>query len=435
MNSIWYPFTQMKTAPCPQKVISGQGAVLTLEDGRQVIDAISSWWVNLLGHARPEISRAIYEQAQKLEHVIFAGFTHEPAEKLAALLLRHLPPSLNKVFYSDNGSTAVEVALKMAYQYFVNKGEARDTFICFEGAYHGDTVGAMSLGCQSVFTRIFEKLLFKKSSLPYPATFEGDSTVQEREQEILSRARALLEQERPIAVLIEPLVQGVSGMQMCRPIFLQKLAALVKQSGALLIYDEVMTGFGRTGDWFACLKSQTEPDLICLAKGITGGFLPLAATVCTDEIYDAFYSDDPVCTFFHGHSYTANPLGCAAAIATLELLEKEPSCFTAMEKRHAPYVERLKELPFLQRVRVCGTIVAMDVKGQEGYFDHLTLRDYFLTKGVLIRPLGHVIYLMPPYCITDAQLRGIYESIFDLHDRFSANALSVVQTPFHLDRV
>ncbi len=406
MNHIWYPFTQMKTAPLPLKVKSGQGTLLTLEDGREVIDAISSWWVNLLGHSHPEISRAIYEQSQKLEHVIFAGFTHEPAEVLAEKLLRRLPKSLNKVFYSDNGSTAVEAALKIAYQYFVNLGETREKFLCFEGSYHGDTVGAMSLGNQPVFFRTFEKLLFSKTSLPYPATFPGDLTVEERENAVLLRVEEELSRENHVAVLIEPLVQGVSGMQMCRPVFLQKLEALVRKYRTLLIYDEVMTGFGRTGDWFACVKSGTKPDLICLAKGITGGFLPLAATVCTDEIYEAFCSDNAARTFYHGHSYTANPLGCAAAIATMDLLEKDPACFKGMEKRHQPYLEALTAQ--FQKVRVCGTIVAMEAA------DNFDLRGYFLERGVLIRPLGNVLYLIPPYCITDEQLERIYEAIIQI---------------------
>jgi adenosylmethionine---8-amino-7-oxononanoate aminotransferase len=415
MNHIWYPFTQMKTAPHPHKVASGKGAVLTLEDGRKLIDCISSWWVNLLGHAHPEISSAIHAQSMQLEHVIFAGFSHEPAERLAKELVKFLPKPLNKVFFSDNGSTAVEVALKIAYQYWANRGEKREKFLCFEGSYHGDTVGAMSLGNQPVFWRIFEKLLFQKVSVPYPATYPGDLGVEERERQILNEAEKILEREKFAAVVIEPLVQGVSGMQMCRTLFLQKLEALVRKTGALLIYDEVMTGFGRTGDWFACVKSETKPDLICLAKGITGGFLPLAVTVATDEIFQAFCSDDPAHTFYHGHSYTANPLGCAAASATLNLLEKNPSCFKGMEERHRPYLEKLKEHPRLQKVRSCGTIVAMDVvtENSDGYLDRAgsALREYFFNKGLLIRPLGNVIYLLPPYCVTDEQLDIIYDAI------------------------
>lgn len=408
MSQIWYPFTQMKSAPLPHKVVGGKGAVVTLEDGRELVDCISSWWVNLWGHCHPDIAKAIYEQSQKLEHVIFAGFTHEPALRLATKLLGHLPKPLNKVFYSDNGSTAVEAALKIAYQYFVNIGKPREKFLCFEGSYHGDTVGAMSLGNQSAFFKIFEKLTFKKISMPYPATFPGDSEVEEREEAILAQVEQL-NLEDFVAVVIEPLVQGVSGMQMCRPQFLQKLEKIVRKHGTLLIYDEVMTGFGRIGEWFACLKSATRPDLICLAKGLTGGFLPLAVTVCTDQIYDAFCSDDASHTFSHGHSYTANPLGCAAAIATLNLLEQNPASFKNMEQRHAPLMEQLNDHPLFEKARLCGTIAALDLKEERA-----DLRDYFLNKGLLLRPLGRTIYLMPPYCITDDQLKRMYQAILEI---------------------
>lgn len=415
MSRIWYPFTQMKTAPAPLRVKGGKGALITLEDGRQLIDCISSWWVNLLGHCHPEIAQAIFEQSQVLEHVIFAGFTHEPAERLAEKLLSHLPQNLKKIFYSDNGSTAVEIALKIAYQYFLNKGEERSHFLCFDGAYHGDTIGAMSLGAHHVFTRIFEKLLFKKTTVPYPAE-SG------KEEEILAFVREELGRGKYAAVVIEPLVQGVSGMQMCRPSFLRRLAAAVKEQGVLLIYDEVMTGFGRTGDWFACVKTQTEPDLICLAKGLTGGFLPLAVTACSDEVYNAFFSDDLMHTFFHGHSYTANPLGCAAALKTLELLEKNPACFMEMEQRHRPFLQELGRYPLFQNIRVCGTIVAMEIGQEGGYLNDAShnLREYFLERGLLMRPLGNTLYLMPPYCITEGELTRVYEAILGLHDRFGA---------------
>ena len=413
MSPLWYPFTQMKIEPPPYKVKSGKGALLTLEDGRELIDGISSWWVNLFGHSHPEIGRAIYEQSQKLEHVIFAGFTHEPAELLGEKLVRFFPDY--KVFFSDNGSTAVESALKIAYQYWINRGEPREKFLCFSGAYHGDTVGAMSLGNQSVFIRIFEKLLFEKVSVPYPSTYPGDLEVEEKEKTVLEQVEKLLSSKKFVGVMIEPLVQGVSGMHMCRPVFLQKLEALVRKWETLLIYDEVMTGFGRTGDWFACLKSETKPDIICLAKGITGGFLPLAVTICSEEIFNAFYSDNPAHAFLHGHSYTANPLGCAAALATMNLLERHTDWFKGMEERHRLYLERLRELPQFEKVRSCGTIVALDVvtTSGDGYFDPVgsSLRDYFFNRGVLLRPLGNVIYLMPPYCITDEQLEAIYETI------------------------
>lgn len=416
-DSIWYPFTQMKIAPPPLKVVSGKGALVKLEDGRQLIDCISSWWVNLHGHGNPKISEAIYHQALQLEHIIFAGFTHEPAERLSKMLLEILPKNLSKIFFSDNGSTAVEVALKQAYQYWKNQGiSGRKAFLCFEGGYHGDTVGAMSLGGRTVFNKIFDDLLFEATYVPYPATYLDDDEVEEKEKKIL----ALIEKELAktpqlyAAVVIEPLVQGVNGMQMCRSEFLIQLERLVKRYNTLLIYDEVMTGFGRTGDWFACVKTGTQPDIICLAKGLTGGFMPLAVTLCTEKIFEVFYSTEMQKTFFHGHSYTANPLGCAAAIASLELLKDSPSLFKDMGFRHQKFITNLRQHPKLRNMRQCGTIVAMDfVCDQPGYLNKvgLSLRERFVEQGLLMRPLGNVIYVMPPYCITDEQLECIYSGI------------------------
>lgn len=413
-NCIWHPFTQMKTASPPLKVRSAQGAIIELEDGRQLIDCISSWWVNLHGHGHPKISAAIHQQALRLEHVLFAGFTHEPAEQLAQKLLEVLPKNLKKVFFSDNGSTAVEVALKQAYQYWYNRGEMdRTSFLCFEGAYHGDTVGAMSLGGRSLFTKPFNDLLFDVHYAPFPA--DHSKNVFEKEQQTLSFIDSELSARSFAAVVIEPLIQGANGMRICRPEFLTQLQKLVHRHNTLLIYDEVMTGFGRTGDWFASTKTDTQPDIICLAKGLTGGFLPLAVTVCSEEIYESFYSDDSLKTFFHGHSYTANPLGCAAALASIELLHAQPDLFAGMQQRHQPYLERLRNYPCFENIRCCGTIAALDVvvQGQKGYLHQIgpQIRIRLLELGLLVRPLGNVLYLMPPYCITDAQLDHIYRGI------------------------
>ncbi|MDJ0776203.1 MAG: adenosylmethionine--8-amino-7-oxononanoate transaminase, partial [Mastigocoleus sp. MO_167.B18] len=289
---IWYPFTQAKTSPPPLKVKSARGVWLELKDGRKILDCISSWWVNIHGHTHPKIAEAIFRQATELEHVIFAGFSHDPAEKLAEQLTERLPDGLNRVFFSDNGSTAVEVALKMAYQHWVNQNQQRQKFIAFEGAYHGDTFGAMSVGSRSIFTQVFSDMLFEVDFLPYPATYIGDTEIVKREQEVLNQLQEKLEQNPKAyaGIIIEPLVQGVGGMQMCRVEFLQKLHQLAQQFDTLLIFDEIMTGFGRTGDWFACLKAQVTPDIICLSKGITGGFLPLAVSICSEEIYASFYS-------------------------------------------------------------------------------------------------------------------------------------------------
>lgn len=419
-KNIWHPFTIIKGTPEPLKVVSGQGAYITLEDGRTVLDCISSWWVNLHGHSQPDIAKAIYDQAQKLEHVIFAGFTHDPAEQLAELITSKLPKNLNKLFYSDNGSTAVEVAMKMAYQYWKNLGEYRKTFICFEGAYHGDTLGAMSAGERSIFSEVFKELMFDVEVLPFPETWIGDPDRATKEDAIIEKLENLLDEnpDRYAGILMEPLVQGAGGMRMCSEEFLQKIHWVNRQFEVLLIFDEVMTGFGRTGDYFACLKSQVEPDIICLSKGITGGFMPLSATVCSDDIYESFNSDEPIKTFWHGHSYTGNPLGCAAGVASWKLLVENDQSFMEMEEAHLENFERLKDIPHLKNFRVKGTIAAMDIINEdgEGYLNPIAqeIKKASLDLGYLIRPLGNVVYLMPPYCVTNDELNGIYDAIIEL---------------------
>lgn len=419
-KNIWHPFTIIKGTPEPLKVTSGSGAYITLEDGRTVLDCISSWWVNLHGHSQPDIAKAIYEQAQKLEHVIFAGFTHDPAEELAELITSKLPKNLNKMFYSDNGSTAVEVAMKMAYQYWKNLGEYRKTFICFEGAYHGDTLGAMSAGERSIFSEVFKELMFDVEVLPFPETWIGDPERAAKEDAIIEQLESLLDEnpDKYAGILLEPLVQGAGGMRMCSEEFLQKLHWVNRQFEVLLIFDEVMTGFGRTGDYFACLKSQVEPDIICLSKGITGGFMPLSATVCSDDIYESFNSDEPIKTFWHGHSYTGNPLGCAAGVASWKLLVENDHSFKEMEEIHLQNFERLKDIPNLKNFRVKGTIAAMDIINTdgEGYLNPIAqeIKKNSLDLGYLIRPLGNVVYLMPPYCVSKEELDSIYDAIIEL---------------------
>jgi len=418
-SPVWHPFTQAKTAPLPLKVRKGYGVTLELEDGRQIIDCISSWWVNLHGHSHPEIAKAIYEQAQTLEHVMLPGFIHEPAENLAAGVLRHLPKNLQYVFFSDNGTTAVEIAMKMAYQYWQNKNTPeRNKFIAFDQGYHGETVGAMSLGKTSPFFKRFQALLFDIDLVPFPETWDGDKKVEEKEQAALSCLQKLLEANpnQYAGIIVEPLIQAVSGMKMCRINFMQALEKIARQANLLVIYDEAMTGFGRTGDWFACTKAGTTPDIVCLAKGLTGGFMPLALNVATDEIYQAFYDDDLQKALFHSHSYMGNPLACTAANASLKLLEDNPAKFSQMENLHRKFLEKwLKDNPFLEKFRVCGTAVAFDVvtKDQTNYFNAVSLpmRHKFLELGFLIRPLGNSIYLLPPYCITEAELESAYEAI------------------------
>ncbi len=368
-SAVWPPFTSLKPDPVLLHVTSGRGVMLTLEDGRTLMDCVSSWWVNLHGHAHPEIARAIYRQAIELEQVMFAGLTHEPAERLARRLVDLLPDGLTRVFYSDNGSTAVEVALKMAFQYWKNRGvSGRTRFISFEGAYHGDTLGSMSVSHRSVFTDAFRDLLFDVDFIPYPETFEDDADVAEKEARALAALDRLLASRADIyaALIIEPLVQGAGGMRMCRPEFLRALQAKSRCYDLPVIYDEVMVGFGRTGDYFACRKSQTVPDIICLSKGITGGFMPLAVTVCTDRIYQAFCDEDPGKTFYHGHSYTANPLGCAAGNVSLDLLAENRHQFMRMSQWHMDGMDILRQEKCLHRFRVCGAIAAMDVAVSDG---------------------------------------------------------------------
>jgi adenosylmethionine-8-amino-7-oxononanoate aminotransferase len=420
-KNIWQPFTILKGSPDPSKVISGKGAYLTLEDGRKVLDCISSWWVNLHGHGNPVIAKAIYEQAQKLEHVIFAGFTHEPAEKLAEKITSKLPKNLNRVFYSDNGSTAIEVALKVSYQYWQNVGENRTTFICFDGAYHGDTLGAMSVGERgNFFADTFNDLMFDVEVIPFPETWDGDIERATKEDAVIEKLEELLDvnPSKYAGIIMEPLIQGAGGMRMCSEEFIQKIHWVNRQFDVLLIFDEVMTGFGRTGDYFACLKAQVEPDIICLSKGITGGFTPLAATVCSDHIYNTFNTDNPLKTFWHAHSYTGNPIGCAAGLASWDLLVQNEERFKNLEPVHLKNMEKLAHHPRLKNFRVKGTIAAVDIVNDEedGYYNSIAtyIKKECLDLGYLFRPLGNTFYLMPPYCVSNDEIDGMYAALEQL---------------------
>ena len=415
---VWHPFTQMQTAPEPLAIASGRGAVLTTEGGDELIDLISSWWVTTHGHSHPQIVAAISEQAARLEQVIFAGCTHAPAAELAAALSARLPGDLERVFFSDDGSTAVEVALKMASQYWLNRGEERSRILAFEGGYHGDTVGAMSVGCSTGFFDAYRGLMFAVDTLPFPATWEGDEDVEAKEAEALACLDGWLERHagQIAALIVEPLVQGAGGMRMCRAGFLRTLAARLEQAGVLLILDEVMTGFGRTGALFACERAGVVPDMICLSKGLSGGFLPISVTVCRAQIYDAFLDESFARALVHGHSFTANPIACAAANASLRLFEEEQTLarLPGIEALHRERLTHTARLPAAGHGRVTGTIAALDVMGAEAAYDSTTsprLRAFFQSRGLLIRPLGNVIYLMPPYCITDAQLHRAWDGI------------------------
>ncbi len=414
---IWHPLTQHQTASMPLPIVRGEGAYLIDESGKRYLDLISSWWVNLHGHSHPEIAKAIYDQAMTLEQVIFAGFTHEPAVMLAEELLKLLNNNFSKIFYSDNGSTAVEVALKMAYQYWHNQGEKkRRRFIAFERGYHGDTFGAMAVGKTSGYFAKFSELLFTVDMFPYPATWLRDNTILEKEQAVLNQLTDYLQKnaKEVAALIIEPLVQGAGGMQMCRPQFLPKLEQLMREYGVLIIYDEVMTGFGRTGDVFACLKANTKPDIICLSKGLTGGFLPLSVTACQEHIYQAFLGDNFDSALAHSHSFTANPLGCAAALASIKLL-KSSEIINKINKISEIHSEILSSISAVDKPRYCGTIAAFDLKltAKYGSLASQNIRELFLKRGLLIRPLGNVVYILPPYCVSEAELRQAYNVILE----------------------
>jgi adenosylmethionine-8-amino-7-oxononanoate aminotransferase len=408
--NVWHPFTPLKGSD-PILISSAKGIYLQTSDGRQIMDAISSWWVNLHGHANPVIAKAIADQATILEQVIFAGFTHAPAIKLSQNLLTILPPAQNKIFFSDNGSTAVEVALKMALQYWFNQGIRKEKVIAFKGAYHGDTFGSMSVAERGLFTKAFHPYLFETSFIDFPE--HGN------DEEVVSQFRKLISQKNVAAFIFEPLIQAAAGMRMYSPGLLDRLIGEATQHEVVCIADEVFTGFGRTGKNFAVDHLRNKPDLIALSKGITGGFLPLGITACSSRISDAFNSADLAKTFFHGHSYTANPLACAAANASFEILTGD-ECqqrILQISKKHQAFVESLKGNENISQVRNLGTVLAIELSsGEESAYEN-SLRNkiypWFLEKNILLRPLGNVVYILPPYVITDQELDYIYATIRD----------------------
>lgn len=403
----WHPYTQMKTAPSVIPIVRGDGAYLFDENGKRYIDAISSWWVTIHGHAHPYIASRISAQLHKLEHSIFAGFTHPPAVELSERLLPLLPSNQSKVFYSDNGSTAVEVALKMGIQYHFNKGRRKSKILALKNAYHGDTFGAMSVSGRSRWTEPFSDLLFDVVTIDLPAA------------ENLAQIKQVIDahSDELSCFIYEPLVQGAAGMFMYDATALDELMAYCRQKGILLIQDEVFVGFGRTGKLFAANHLRESPDIMCFSKGLTGGTMALGLTTCSEVIYEAFYSNDRFKTLFHGHSFTANPLACAAALASLELLleEKAQKNIQRICRQHSAFTGSAKKLPGVTSVRQCGTILAITLQdsGKAGYFneDYQQLYLHFLEKGILMRPLGNVIYLVPPYCISAEDLEYIYNII------------------------
>jgi adenosylmethionine-8-amino-7-oxononanoate aminotransferase len=396
--SVWHPFTQHALAGPEIEIERAEGAYLYAKDGRKIIDVISSWWVNTHGHCHPEIVKAVQTQASKLEQVIFAGFTHEPAEELAEKLLCVTKNNFSHVFYSDSGSTAVEVALKMAIGFWQHSGKPRKTVVALEGGYHGDTFGGMSAGGRGLFSDVYKDFLFDVAHLPF--------------DDMEKSFEKILKGGDVAALILEPLVLAAGGMKFYSPETLQKLSALCKKYDTLLIADEVMTGFGRTGTMFACEQAQIWPDIMCLSKGLTGGFLPMGATLCTSKIYDAFYQKDRSKMFFHSSSYTGNVLACAAALASLKIWEAEPvmARIASISAAHRGAVKRFQKRPDVENVRSLGTIFALDVKASGGYLSAVGLKlyEFFMEHNVLLRPLGNTVYILPPYCITEEELDHVY---------------------------
>lgn len=425
---IWHPFTQHATERDPIVVTRAQGASLFDEEGREILDLVSSWWTCIHGHSHPEIVKTLSEQAGELEHVMFAGFTHPPAARLAEQLAGVLPDDLNRVFFSDNGSTAVEVALKLAFQYQRNRGETgRDGFIAFEGGYHGDTLGAMSVGQGSGFFNLFKGLMCKVHTVPYAPTWGGDTAVETREDTALDALAETLKLHgrETAALIIEPMMQGAGGFRFCRPEFISAVCELARLAGVLVIFDEVATGFGRTGTLFACEKAGVTPDIICLAKGLTAGALPMAVTVARDEVYDAFLSENFDTALAHGHTFTANPLACAVALRSLALFEEEKTLekVARIQARHEAQLIELAGHPRVEFPRTMGSMLAFELAGSQGRYkteDGERLRDWFLNNGFNIRPLGPTVYLMPPYCITDDELTRAYQGVMDGLDALGA---------------
>ncbi|MCP2026205.1 adenosylmethionine-8-amino-7-oxononanoate aminotransferase [Flavobacterium sp. HSC-32F16] len=406
---LWHPYTQHKTAQRPIAITKAEGVLLWDEDGKEYIDAIASWWVNPFGHSNKYIADAIYKQLTTLEHVLFGGFTHEPAVKIAEKLIEILPKNQQKIFFSDNGSTAVEVAIKVALQYFFNKNEKRTTIIAFENAFHGDTFAAMAASGISFYTQAFQGMFIDVVRIPVP--IEG------KEQTSFEALENTIKNNNCAGFIFEPLVQGAAGMVMYKPESLAKLIQICKENKVLTIADEVMTGFGKTGKTFAMDYVLEEPDMICLSKALTGGTIPMAITTFTQDIFDAFYDDDINKALFHGHTFTANPTGCAAALASIDLLltDEMQRNIERINKNHLEFQRKVEKHPKVLTARVLGVIFAVEIKSDssESYYGSMRtkLYNFFIDKGVVLRPVGNIVYILPPYIMTDEQLQKVYNTI------------------------
>ena len=412
----WHPYTQHKTAQFHPAIVRGKDALLWDENGKEFIDAIASWWVNPFGHSNQIIADAIYKQLTTLEHVLFGGFTHDKAVLLSEKLIGILPSNQKKVFYSDNGSTAVEVAIKGALQYFYNKGAKRTKIIAFEDAFHGDTFGAMAASGITFYTEAFRGSLLEVVRIPVP--------ICGKEEEAISVLKQLVASNEYAAFIFEPLVLGAAGMVMYKPEVLDKMIHICKDNNVFTIADEVMTGFGKTGKTFASDYLVNKPDMMCLSKALTGGTIPMAITTFTQEIYNGFYDDDVNKALFHGHTFTANPTGCAAALASIDLLQTEETQrnIQRVHQSHLSFEFKIKNHSKVQTTRVLGVIFALEVKTdkQESYYGTMRnkLYNFFIENGIILRPVGNIIYILPPYIITDNQLQKVYSII--------ENALEIV---------
>ena len=408
-KNIWHPYTQHKTAALPIAIKKGEGALLWDENNKEYIDAIASWWVNPFGHSNKFIADAIYKQLTTLEHVLFGGFTHEPAIILAERLTEILPKNQQKIFFSDNGSTAVEVAIKVALQYFFNKGEKKTTIIAFENAFHGDTFAAMAASGISFYTQAFQGMFIDVVRIPVP--------IKGQEQESFDALAEAIKNNDCAGFIFEPLVQGAAGMVMYEPESLDELIQICKENKVLTIADEVMTGFGKTGKTFASDYLTEQPDMMCLSKALTGGTIPMAITTFTQDIFEAFYDEDINKALFHGHTFTANPTGCAAALASLSLLQTQEmqDNIVRVNKRHLEFEKHIKSHSKVTTTRVLGVIFALEIETESAASYYGTLRnklyDFFIENGIILRPVGNIVYILPPYIITDEQLQKVYEVV------------------------
>ncbi|WP_456485378.1 adenosylmethionine--8-amino-7-oxononanoate transaminase [Hydrogenimonas sp.] len=413
---IWHPCTQMKDHESLPLVPVKRAEGVWLEDfeGNRYIDGISSWWVNLFGHANPYISAKLTEQASTLEHVLLAGFTHEPAVTLAERLCEIAPGDLNKVFFADNGSSAVEVALKMSYHAHLNNGKDRPLFLSLTNSYHGETIGALSVGDVELYKKTYEQILIRSVQTPVPKdrTYEAAEEAAEQLENILKTLST-----RISALIVEPLVQCAGSMHMYHPHYLVRARELCKRYDIHLIADEIAVGFGRTGTMFACEQAGVSPDFLCLSKGLTGGYMPLAVVVTTDEMYKRFYCDYlEYKAFLHSHSYTGNPLGCSCANAVLDIFERDDVIVSNREKAEWMHemIKPFETLSCVKEVRQTGMIAAVELEGFAPK-DRVNLEifQYCLKRGVFVRPLGSVLYFMPPYIISYEEMKQLIETAYE----------------------